>query len=252
MQPLEIATALLLGTYYGLLIVTIFFLIKRFRIHWYREKEYKKKKFHFENNVHKFYGIRQLLLIFFPLVFSITILGISNSWGQISKILGTNLLTLIVLGLSINVFWIIQLPLVMKANLVVDFSVDKVGDFNEDEILLKTHSQHIVYCRIYNAGYSTLKNATVLLYFERGVEIVPCDKPIYDNYDFVKDFSIQKGQCGISFNCLKNYLTIPPQEWFLFPIILKTKNALEQKINLQLYSESSWGITKHYAKMIIQ
>jgi len=43
-----------------------------------------------------------------------------------------------------------------------------------------------------------------------------------------------------------------PQEWFLFPVILKTKEPLKQQINLQLYSESSWGITKHYAQMIIQ
>ena len=51
---------------------------------------------------------------------------------------------------------------------------------------------------------------------------------------------------------VKNFQTIPPQEWFLFPIILVTsKNGLMQDITVQLYSESSWGVTERITKMRI-
>lgn len=247
MQFHEFLIGASLGTYFGLLIVLVFYLLKKVRIHFYREKISW-----FENNLHRFYGVRQLLLMFFPLIFSLTFLGLSHSWEQIQLILSEHLLSLIVLGLSINVFWIIQLPLIMKANVIVDFSVDSLNNFKENEILLNSNSRHIVYTRIYNTGYSTLKNATVLIYFERGVTIVPCDESIYGQFDFTKDFSIQNRHCGVAFNCLKNCMTIPPQEWFLFPVILNTKNELEEQINVQLYSENSWGIAKHFAKMMIK
>ena len=243
----EVLTVIALGSYFGLLIALIYFLSKRVRL-----REHRKANGFFEEKLHMFFWVRQILFLFFPLILSLVILGFFKSGEQLLSILSDHFLSLIVLGLSVNVFWIIQLPLVSKANLVVDFSVDKIGDFDEDEITLTTDTKHVVYTRIYNAGYSNLKNCVILLYFQKGVEIIPSDESEYENYDFVKKFSVQKGQCGVLFDPLKNFQTIPPQEWFLFPVILRTqKSELEQYITLLFNSESSWGQTKHEAKMKI-
>ena len=236
----EVLIGVILGSYFGLLIALICFLLKPFRLHWYRKKEYNKRKSRFEEKIHTFFWVRQLLFLFFPLMLSILVLGFFKSGEQLLAILSDHLLSMIVLGLSVNVFWIIQLPLVTKANLVIDFSVDKIGDFNENKITLTADSKHVVYTRIYNAGYSILKNCVILIYFEKNVEIIPSAHPTYDQYDFVKQFNIQKGQCGVLFDPLKNFQTVPPQEWFVFPVVLKTsKNEDEQDITVLFNSESS-------------
>ena len=247
MQMHQVLIGIVLGSYFGLLIALIYFLSKRVRL-----REHRKDNGFFEEKLHMFFWVRQLLFLFFPLMLSIFILGFFKQGEQLLAILSDHFLSLIVLGLSVNVFWIIQLPLVTKANLVVDFSVDKIGDFNEDEITLTTDTKHVVYTRIYTAGYSNLKNCVILLYFQKDVGIIPSDNSEYENYDFVKKFSAQKCQCVILFDPLKNFQTIPPQEWFLFPVILKTqKSELKQDITLLFNSESSWGQTKHVTKMKI-
>ena len=173
--------------------------------------------------------------------------------SQFFSLLSEQSLSLIVLGLSINIFWIVQLPLVTKANIVVDFRIGESGDFKTDELALDADTRYTIYTRIYNAGYSILKNFVVLVYFQKGVTIIHFNNGEYKTLDFVKEFTVQKCQCGVVFTPLKNFQTIPPQEWFLFPIILETsKNSLTQDITVQLYSESSWGVTERITKIKIK
>jgi hypothetical protein len=174
---------------------------------------------------------------------SIAILGVSFASNQ--------LLSLFVLGLSINVFWVVQLPLLTKAQLLIDFGIDTVEKF-DSKISLNTSSEHIIYTRIYNLGFSTLKNATVLFYFGRDFEIIPFSDLRYRGLDFEKRFTIQKGNSGVLFTPKDNYQTIPPQEWFLFPVIIKTpKHELDSRAEIQFYSENSWGLTKYPASIKI-
>jgi hypothetical protein len=181
----------------------------------------------------------------------ITVTGILCPISQFSLLMSEHSLSLLILGLSINVFWIIQLPLVTKANVVVDFSVDNVENFR-DEIDLKATTEQTIYFRIYNSGYSTLKNSVILIYFGQGIEIIPYKNLQYEQLDFKKSFSIQKCHRGVLFTPLKNFQTIPPQEWFVFPVIVKSSYRIVSLVSFLLNSENSWGQTRYVRKMNIR
>ena len=199
---------------------------------------------YYRENLHKFVLFRQILLFFLPLALSLVIFGVSFVYEQ--------LFSLIILGLSINVFWVIQLPLLTKAQLSVDFSVDQVDKFSSGLTLIPKIKQ-VVYVRLYNLGFSSLKNGTVLIYFGEQFKtskctIVPCDDHEYDKLDFKKCFSIQKVHAGVLFTPKDNFLTIPPQEWFVFPVVVDIPQCkLDSKVKVQFYSENSWGVTEHIA-----
>ncbi len=241
MELLGIGLSIAIGIYFRLLILFIIILLPKVR------RDSKETVRYYENNLHIIVIIRQFLLFLLPLMLSLIFLGIPFTSEQ--------LLSLIVLGLSINVFWVVQLPLLTKAQLIIDFSVDKIGQgekFGKD-ILLKTNTEHVIYTRIYNLGFSTLKNFAFLIYFEEGVEILPFGNKKYRELDFAKRFSIQKCHCGLLFPPTENFQTIPPQEWFVFPVIVKSsKSALERDVTILFNSENSWGQKRHIAKMKIK
>ena len=92
----------------------------------------------------------------------------------------------------------------------------------------------------------------ILIYFGKDFTIFSCDDEKYKNMDFCKHFSIQKENGGVAFMPTHdNYQSIPPQEWFIFPVILKTPKELRNlTVEIQTYSENSWGLTKYFAKVI--
>lgn len=188
-----------------------------------------KDKSDYERNLHSLVLFRQILLFFLPLMLSVAIFGVSFVSDQ--------LLSLVVLGLSINVFWVVQLPLLTKAQLSVDFSVDQINDFDSN-IILTPKTKHVIYTRIYNLGFSTLKNGTVLIYFGDQFEkskcrIIPSNKEEYDKLEFKKRFSTQKAHAGVSFSPKENFLTMPPQEWFVFPVIVEISQCeLDSKVEV--------------------
>ncbi len=220
--------------YFNFLILLLIILSSKARLWLKTDKKY-------EDNLHILVLFRQILVFLFPVMFCWVVFGSSFVISQLTS--------LFVLGLSINVFWLIQLPLMTKAKLYIDFSVDSIKDFNK-KIILKTDTEHLIYTRIYNLGFHTLKNALILIYFREGFEIIPHNDPKYDILDFKKTFTIQKCNYGASFSPLQNFQTMPPQEWFLFPLIVKTpKDNLDRDIEIQVHSENSWGIAKYPAKV---
>jgi hypothetical protein len=225
------------AVYFALLIILIYLLSPKIR-------RKMKDKSDYERNLHSLVLFRQILLFFLPLMLSVAVFGVSFVSDQ--------LLSLVVLGLSINVFWVVQLPLLTKAQLSVDFSVDQITDF-DSSIMLVPRTKQVIYLRIYNLGFSTLKNGTVLMYlgdqFEKSTcRIIPSDDPEYDKLDFKKSFRIQKTHAGVSFSPKENFLTMPPQEWFVFPVIVEISHCeLDSKVEVEFYSENSWGVTKYHA-----
>jgi hypothetical protein len=198
----------------------------------------------YENNVHFFIIFRQILLFLAPLMVSIAIFDVATTLQQLTG--------LIVIGLSINVFWVVQLPLLTKAQLSIDFGINQLENFYPT-ISLCAETEYVIYTRIYNTGFSTLKNAMVLIYFGKGFEIIPAEDPKYDNIDFKKYFSVQKGNCGVGFVPTRNFQTLTPQEWFIFPVIVKSPKKQEMPtVEIQLSSENSWGMTKCNAKIEIK
>jgi hypothetical protein len=242
MLELELLSFFAVGIYFAILLLLAFILSPKRRRHF-------KGKSGYENNLHILVIFRQVFLFFLPLMLSITFLGVAFTLEQ--------LLSLLVLGLSINVFWIIQLPLLTRAQLFVDFSVDQLNDFDTN-IILTPKTKHVIYGRIYNLGFSTLKNGTVLIYFGDQFEkskcnIIPSDKEEYSNLEFRRRFGIQKAHAGVSFSPKENFLTMPPQEWFIFPIIVEISDCeLDSNIEVQFYSENSWGVTKYHAQIKTQ
>jgi hypothetical protein len=230
---LNLSLFLAIGLYFALLLILVFILSPK-------RRRYLKNKNGYEDNLHILVMSRQILLFFLPLMLSVTFLGAVFTLEQ--------LLPLLVLGLTINIFWIIQLPLLTKAQLFIDFSVGDLDHFNSN-LLLKPSNERLIYTRIYNMGFSTLKNATVLIYFGNDFEIIPCTDAKYKGLDFEKKFTIQKQHSGAIFTPKDNFQTLVPQEWFLFPVIIKTPKELldNSKFTIQFYSENSWGLTKYIA-----
>lgn len=218
--------SLILSVYIALLFATVSLLSPWVRRLLRNERWY-------EDNLHIAVIFRQILLFLAPLAFSTALLGIDFSSKQ--------LLTLFVLGLSITVFWVVQLPMLTKANILVTFGVDEREYapkivFNEGE--------HLVNTRIHNLGFSTLKNSTVEIYFGDGFEVVPCSDPRYAGLDFAKRFTIQKVHSGILFAPNDNFQTLPPQEVFIFPCIIQVLKAKQKgRVTIQFFSENSWGMT---------
>jgi len=233
----------LLFVYFAVLGVLVLLLLPRIRKELYLLPPLprKLKKLDYEPKVHYFVISRQILLFFFPFCVGLAIFGFDLIKQQLTS--------LFVLGLSLNVAWVAYLSMVTKARLYIDFAVDELKGDLKPEITLDAESEHIVYTRIYNLGFTTLKNAVVLIYFGKGFEIVPNDDGRYKQLDFNKHFSVQKGNCGVAFMPThENYQSLPPQEWFLFPVIVKTpKWQIDRNIEIQLYSENSWGLTKYPA-----
>jgi hypothetical protein len=227
----------LTGVYFALLLILIYLLSPKIT----RKFKYKQN---YKENLYKLVLTRQILLFFLPLAIALAFFGVSFTSNQ--------LLSLIILGLSINVFWVVQLPLLTKANLSIDFAVDQIDDF-ESGITLTQKTKQVVYIRIYNLGFSTLKNGTVLIYFGDQFEkskckIIPSDNEEYEKKDFKKRFSIQKAHAGVVFSPKENFITMPPQEWFVFPVIVEVPECeLDSTLEVQFYSENSWGVTHHRA-----
>ena len=220
--------------YFNFLILLLIILSSKARLWLKTEAKY-------EDNLHILVLFRQILVFIFPVMLCLVIFGNAFVISQLTS--------LFVLGLSINVFWLIQLPLMTKAKLYIDFSVDGIKDF-KTVINLKTDTEHIIYTRIYNLGFHTLKNALILIYFREGFEITPYNDPIYADLDFKKIFSVQKCNFGAAFSPNQNFQTLPPKEWFLFPLGVKTpKHNLDRNIEIQLHSENSWGLTTYPAKV---
>ena len=82
-------------------------------------------------------------------------------------------------------------------------------------------------------GFSTLKNATVLIYFGKGFNVIGFKDSRYRDLDFEKMFTIQKCNSGVLFTPKDNFQTIVPQEWYLFPVIVKTPKKVLDKIEVQ-------------------
>jgi hypothetical protein len=228
-----------LGMYFTLLIILAFILSPK------KRRDFKGKT-GYEEALHVLVISRQILLFLLPLMVSFAVFGVSFTSDQ--------LLSLVILGLSINVFWVTQMPLLTKAQLAVDFSVDQLTDFHEG-IILVPKTKQVIYLRIQNLGYSTLKNGTILLYlgdqFEKNkCQIIPSSNSAYDELDFKKTFRIQKAHAGVSITPNDNFITIPPQEWFVFPVLVEISDCeLNSQVEVEFYSENSWGITKYHASI---
>ena len=219
-----------LFVYFIFLWQSIYFLLPPIRNALRTERRYEK-------NLHYIVIMRQILLFFAPTAVFASI-SIQTTLEQLTA--------LFALGLSIDVFWVAVFPQLTKAQLFIDFRVDNSGDF-KPKIVLDANTEHLVETRIYNLGFSTLKSAMVLVYFGNSFEILPFSDHRYTELDFKKEFTIQKENQGVLFVPSKNYQTIPPQEWFLFPVIIKSPNAKQNRqVTFQLASENSWGLTEQH------
>ncbi|MGA2309432.1 MAG: hypothetical protein ABSG57_07790 [Candidatus Bathyarchaeia archaeon] len=195
---------------------------------------------------------RQILLFLLPLMFSLIldlILGTSFTIEQLP--------TLVALGLSITVFWVVELPLLTKVDIFVTFGVDDGNAIAEedyvDKVVLDPEKENIVNTRVQNLGFTTLKNVAVEIYFGDGFEVVPSDDPKYTRLDFPRKFSRQKTHCGVVFAPSDNFQTIPPQEVFVFQNIVRTpKNMQKGMVTVYVFSENSWGMKEIKAPIEIK
>ena len=197
----------------------------------------------YEKNLHYFVVARQAMMFFLPFALAETVATIFYDSSAISS----QLTTLFVLGLAINVFWVTQLPSLTKANILVTFTskpIDENPDNDEDinevyEENLKIKSDRInkVVCAVYNLGFSAYKNAMIIIYLGKEFEIFPLNDPKYGErlkrLDFSKSFTVQKKHGGAAFTPNHNFLTIPSKEVFLFPMFVRlAENVPKNKKNI--------------------
>lgn len=220
-----------------LLIIFLVILLPRIRCVCARETYFskdgcKRKMARFyEMKLHYLVSGRQILLFLFPTA----VLMVSAKLEYV--------ITSLILGLSILIFVSIQLPLLMKAHLLISFRIDD-GEWSlSSRIDLRSGKTTKVEFAIRNLGFSTYKNSTIIIYFRKDFKIVPCDNLRYKDLDFKKEFHVQKIHGGVAFNPKDNPLTIPPQEVFIFPMYVKVPNKEEEReMTIEFFSENTWGM----------
>jgi len=215
------------------------------------EKKFARR---YERRLHLLVLIRQLLLFLAP-------------WAIVSiidfSVASKHLPSWILVGLSLTVFVSIQLPLLMKAHIHVNFMVNETVYHSAIPFKLREHEEDsiLVEARIYNLGFSTYKNSVAIFYFKEDFEILPCNHKKYRHLDehFKKEFSIQKIHGGVLFSPKDNFLSIPPQEVFIFPMFIKAPKVLkepkkekERKMEIEFYSENTWGKTVIEKQVILR
>ena len=204
----------------------------------------KKIATFYEKHLHFLVIARQMLLFFAPTASSIVLLG----YDKTSEFFAS----LVLLGLSLIVFASIQLPLLMKAHLLVTFEVDdKVYD---STVAFFAGKETYMAARVYNLGYSTYKNSTLIFYFGKDFEIIPLNDPKYADLDFKKKFDVQKRHGGAVFTSKDNFLTIPPQEVFIFPMRIRVpkEETEDHLIEILFHSESTWGMNRIWKKLTLK
>ena len=203
-----------------------------------------EKKFanYYEDYLYILVIIRHILLFFAPLAF-FSIVDFS--------IVLEHSLSLILMGLSVIIFVSIQLPQLMKAHILVTFTIDKKP--YDSPIVFESGKEILVEGNIYNLGFSTYKNFTIIFYFGEDFEIVPCDNTKYSDLSFKKKFGIQKRHGGVFFSPKDNSLTIPPQEVFIFQMYIKApKKEKVGKVTVEFYSENTWGMTMIDKRVLVR
>lgn len=196
----------------------------------------------YENYLYLLVIIRHGLLFLTPIAFFSIV-----DFSIVSK----HSFSLILLGLSFVVFVSIQLPQLMKAHIRVTFTIKGKG--TDSPIVFKSGKEILVEGNLYNLGFSTYKNFTVIFYFGEDFEIVPCDNAKYQVLSFKKKFSIQKRHGGVFFSPKDNSLIIPPQEVFIFPMYIKApKKEKVSKVTVEFYSENTWGMTMIDKRVIVE
>jgi len=203
-------------------------------IHISKDGYWKKIAKFYDTNLHFLVLARQIFLFILPTAV-LMVLSISISI-ELEHLLGS-----FVLGVSLVIFVSIQLPLLMKASVLATFIID--GEPQGSKLNFKPGKTTYVECTIYNLGFSTYKNSTIIFYFRKDFEIIPHEDPLYDDLDFKKKFDIQKRHAGIAFNPKENFLTIPPQETFVFPMWVKVPDKEEEReMTILFHSENTWGL----------
>ena len=232
MSATDCTLNIILAAYIVMLISFIVLLWSKIR-HAFRKKPW------YRNQLNVFLLIRQILLFLFPLWIVTVTIGATSALNQFPA--------LIALGLSIIIFWIVELPLLTKADILVTFGVDDGNDIPEEEysdkLILVAEKDNIVNTRIHNMGFSTLKNARIEIYFGDGFEVVPSEDARYCNLDFPKKFSVMKTNCGVIFSPMDSFQTLPPQEVFIFQTIVHPpRKLLRETVIVHFASENSWGL----------
>jgi len=192
----------------------------------------------YEKHLHSFVLARQILLFFFPIAVLMALSPVVPI--KLEYFLGS-----VVFGLSTVIFVSIQLPLLMKAHLRVSFRIDD-GKWVKT-INLRAGETHKVEFAIENLGFSTYKNFSIIFYFGPKFEVLPPSHPKYmrKHLDFKKEFSIQQQHGGAMFSPKENFLTIPPQEVFIFPIFIKApKKEDKYPLTIQFFAENTWGMNR--------
>ena len=78
-------------------------------------------------------------------------------------------------------------------------------------------------------------------------KILPNTYRGYKDLDFRKEFSIQERHGGIMFTPNENFLTIPPQEVYVFPMYVKTpkEEKDKQKRTIIYANKEAWEFKQY-------
>lgn len=173
---------------------------------------------------------------------------VSSIWFSIEL---EHFIASLVLGLSILIFVSTQIPLLMKAHLLINFTVDGKG--SGSRINFRSGETHTVEVLIRNFGFSTYKNFVAKIYFGPDFKIIPYNHSKYKDLDFKKEFSIQKKHGGAMFTPKETFLTIPPQEVYIFPLIIKAPDeGKEYRLHIEFNAENTWGMNVIYKTIFVK
>lgn len=182
-------------------------------------------------------------------------------------------LNLILIGFAIVTFSAIEMPALTKPNFFISILEDCLDEkectlksekkpsdpckykdgkvCKKDERCLRAEvGKRVILFRVVNLNLHTLKNCAAIFIFPRNIELIDYNDPINSDEDFKKKYIIQERNNACLFSPRDNYLSFPPTNCIIFPVVVNIKQKDEtHKIGIEFFSESTWGSSSDTLKI---
>lgn len=154
----------------------------------------------------------------------------------------------LVAGTAITSFIVIELPHLMKPNIVVVSlpAIKETKTYKDEpqtQVKIKLGGEELLFFKLTNAGTNNYLNCTFWFFFPEGIQ--PIQEPkFYEDLEYKKEFEIQRPKRCVCFLPNKNYQSISRGNYMVFPIWVNVSPDIdnsEKKATIMVSSESRWG-----------
>lgn len=191
--------------------------------------------------------------IFGTLFLPFCVVGIYDNIFE-KDFLQKNVTSLFILGITLIVFFYIQVPTMRKPSIYVTALKSLGGEFERrphPTLCLRSGAEELILFDISNLGINFYKNCCVWFSFPKDFELIGYNEKTYGQIDFKKGFVIQKRNTAAIFSPDKNYQSIAPTNELAFPIKVKTprEKTENKEVMISVQCENRFGEAKKLIKI---